>query len=225
MPSESNLRPPIGLFRLSLVAIFVGIVTGFGAIAFRALIGFIHNLFFLGRFSFFYDANIYTPPSPWGAFVILVPVVGALVVTMLVTKFVNEAARGGKMEVKLGQLAEQNASSARVKQFGERMVKDHTRLNSELASMAKKIGLTVPSTLSSEQQTEYAKLAKLSGASFDTAYMNLMVKDHTSDLAAFRKEETTTQNRELKATVSKAMPVIEEHLEIAKSDSSKLAVR
>jgi CIC family chloride channel protein len=99
MPSESNLRPSIGLFRLSLIAIFVGIVTGFGAIAFRGLIGFIHNLFFLGRFSFFYDANTYTPPSPWGAFVILVPVLGALVVTLLVTKFAPEARGHGVPEV------------------------------------------------------------------------------------------------------------------------------
>jgi len=99
MTSESDLRPPIGLFRLSLVAIFVGIVTGFGAIAFRGLIGFIHNLLFLGHFSFFYDANAYTPPSPCGAFVILVPVLGALVVTLLVTKFAPEARGHGVPEV------------------------------------------------------------------------------------------------------------------------------
>jgi CIC family chloride channel protein len=99
MQSESDLRPPIGLFRLSLVAIFVGIVTGFGAIVFRGLIGFIHNLLFLGRFSFFYDANTYTPPSPWGVFVILVPVVGAVVVTLLVTKFAPEARGHGVPEV------------------------------------------------------------------------------------------------------------------------------
>jgi chloride channel protein, CIC family len=99
MTSKSDPKRPIGLFRLSLIAIFVGIVTGFGAIAFRGLIGFIHNLFFLGRFSFFYDANTYTPPSPWGAFVILVPVVGALVVTLLVTKFAPEARGHGVPEV------------------------------------------------------------------------------------------------------------------------------
>src|ERR1700757_27093 len=91
MTSDSDFHPTIGLFRLSLVAIFVGIVTGFGAIAFRGLIGFLHNLFFLGRFSFFYDANSYTPPSPWGFFVILVPVLGAIIVTLLVTKFAPEA--------------------------------------------------------------------------------------------------------------------------------------
>src|SRR5246500_12293 len=99
MTSESDLRPPIGLFRLSLIAIFVGIVTGFGAIAFRGLIGFIHNLLFLGHFSFVYDANAYTPPSPWGVFVILVPVVGALIVTLLVTKFESEARGHGVPEV------------------------------------------------------------------------------------------------------------------------------
>ena len=99
MMSESDLRPSIGLLRLSVIAIFVGIVTGFGAIAFRGLIGFIHNLFFLGRFSFFYDANAYTPPSPWGLFVILVPILDALLVTLLVTKFAPETRGSGVPEV------------------------------------------------------------------------------------------------------------------------------
>ena len=56
----------IGLFRLSLLAVLVGIVTGFGAVVFRALIGIIHNVMFLGHF-LVYDANLFTPPSPWGA--------------------------------------------------------------------------------------------------------------------------------------------------------------
>jgi amidase len=99
MTRESDLRPTIGLFRLSLIAIFVGVLTGFGAIAFRGLIGFIHNLLFLGHFSFFYDANTYTPPSPWGIFVILVPVVGGLLVTLLATKFAPEARGHGVPEV------------------------------------------------------------------------------------------------------------------------------
>src|SRR5437762_12903720 len=72
--------------------------------------------------------------------------------------FVNEAARGGKMEVELGQLAERKGSSPDVKEFGARMVKDHTRLNNELGSVAKSIGLTVPADLSAEQKHEYARL-------------------------------------------------------------------
>ncbi|MGA8478892.1 MAG: DUF4142 domain-containing protein [Chthoniobacterales bacterium] len=137
--------------------------------------------------------------------------------------FVDEAARGGKMEVDLGRLAEQNASNPKVKQFGARMVKDHTSLNSDLSTVAKSVGLTVPTALAAEQQTEYAKLSKLSGTKFDEAYMDLMVKDHTGDLAAFQKEEGATQNPNLKRAVAKAIPIIQEHLSMAKSDSTKLA--
>lgn len=102
------------------------------------------------------------------------------------------------------------------------MVKDHTKLNNELGTVAKSIGLTVPTALSAEQQTEYAKLAKLSGTKFDKVYMDLMVKDHTNDLAAFQKEEAAAQNPKLKGAVAKAIPIIQEHLNMAKSDSTKL---
>jgi chloride channel protein, CIC family len=89
----------IGLVYLSLLALAVGIVTGIGAVAFRVLIGFIHNVLFLGQLAFHYDARMFTPASPWGPFVILVPVVGAIVVTFLVNKFAPEAKGHGVPEV------------------------------------------------------------------------------------------------------------------------------
>jgi len=96
-----KLRRPLrlGLLRLSLLAIVVGIITGFGAVAFRALIGLIHNIAFLGSFSMEYDASVFTPPSPWGAFIILVPVIGGLIVTFLITNFAPEARGHGVPEV------------------------------------------------------------------------------------------------------------------------------
>lgn len=94
-----RLPQRIGLVRLSLLAIVVGVVTGFGAVLFRALIGFIHNVAFLGTFQVAYDASVFTPPSPWGFLVILVPVLGGLVVTLLVTNFAPEARGHGVPEV------------------------------------------------------------------------------------------------------------------------------
>jgi CIC family chloride channel protein len=89
----------VGLFQLSLLAVVVGVVTGFGAVAFRALIGLFHNVAFLKLFSFAYEANLFTPPSPWGPFVILVPVVGGLIVTFLIVNFAPEARGHGVPEV------------------------------------------------------------------------------------------------------------------------------
>ncbi len=95
-----TLFPPrIGLFRLSIFAIIVGLVTGVGAVFFRALIGLIHNLAFFGALSLDYDANLFTPPSPWGPFVILVPVMGGLIVTFLIVTFAPEARGHGVPEV------------------------------------------------------------------------------------------------------------------------------
>jgi hypothetical protein len=53
------LRRPlrIGLARLSLLSVFVGLITGAGAVLFRALIGLIHNIAFLGSFAVNYDAR------------------------------------------------------------------------------------------------------------------------------------------------------------------------
>ena len=81
------------------LSILVGVVAGLGAVAFRALISMVHNLLFLRKFSAVYDANIHTQPSPWGAWVILVPVAGALGVSFLVKNFAPEAKGHGVPEV------------------------------------------------------------------------------------------------------------------------------
>ncbi len=74
-------------------------MTGFGAVLFRDLIGLIHNILFLGHFAVRYDANLFTPASPWGPWIILVPVLGALAVTFLVSNFAPEARGHGVPEV------------------------------------------------------------------------------------------------------------------------------
>ncbi len=89
----------LSLAYLTILALLVGIVTGFGAVLFRDLIGLLHNLFFAGHFALAYDANDFTSQSPWGAAVILVPVIGAVVVTFLVSNFAPEAKGHGVPEV------------------------------------------------------------------------------------------------------------------------------
>jgi putative membrane protein len=58
--------------------------------------------------------------------------------------FMKEAATGGMAEVELGKLAQQNAQSNEVKQFGARMVEDHGNANNELTKLAGNKGITLP---------------------------------------------------------------------------------
>jgi CIC family chloride channel protein len=94
--AQTKPLPPLAL---SILSLGVGVVAGLGAVAFRDLIAFFHNLLLLGKLSFVYDANVHTPVSSWGPLVILVPVLGAVGVTFLVKNFAPEAKGHGVPEV------------------------------------------------------------------------------------------------------------------------------
>jgi CIC family chloride channel protein len=96
---ETVKAKPLSRFSFYLLSVLVGVVAGIGAVAFRGLIAFFHNLLFLGKLSVVYDASVHTPNSPWGPFVILVPVIGAVGVVFLVQKFAPEAKGHGVPEV------------------------------------------------------------------------------------------------------------------------------
>ena len=89
----------IPLAALCGCAILIGVITGIGASVFRDLIGLVHNLLFLGRLSTVYQSSLFTPASRFGALVILVPVIGGLGVTWLVSNFAPEAKGHGVPEV------------------------------------------------------------------------------------------------------------------------------
>ena len=80
-------------------AVAIGLIAGFGAVVFRAMIAAIHDLGFHGQLSVSYDANLHSAPSPWGPGIILVPVLGAVVVAYLVKTFAPEAKGHGVPEV------------------------------------------------------------------------------------------------------------------------------
>src|ERR1700733_7122982 len=89
----------VSLLTLCLLALGVGVLTGVGAVALRALIGLIHNVMINGVFKIAYDANILEGPSRWGNWVIFSPILGGLVVVYLVARFAPEAKGHGVPEV------------------------------------------------------------------------------------------------------------------------------
>jgi putative membrane protein len=135
-------------------------------------------------------------------------------------KFALEAAMGGMAEVEMGRLAVQHGSSAAVKQFGQRMVDDHSQANSELMQLASTKGITLPTGLDAKHQSEIAKMSQLSGAAFDRAYSKEMVKDHEKDVALFQKQSMRGADSDLKSLAAKTLPTLQEHLQMARALSA-----
>ncbi|HEU5314290.1 MAG TPA: DUF4142 domain-containing protein [Candidatus Udaeobacter sp.] len=124
--------------------------------------------------------------------------------------FMKKAAKGGMMEVAMGNLAAQNGQSDDVKSFGKRMVTDHSKANDELKSIASQKGVTLP-----------GKEPTLKWSS-DKAYINTMIKDHEKDLAEFQEEAKTGSDPDVKKFAEDTANVVQEHLDLAKETQSKL---
>jgi putative membrane protein len=133
-----------------------------------------------------------------------------------------EAADGGMMEVKLGQLAQQNASSPAVKEFGRMMMTDHQKGNDELMAIAGRKNITLPAALGKEHQDKYDDLAKKQGADFDKAYTEYMVDDHEEDIDEYQKEANDGKDADLKAFAAKTVPILQHHLDMAKQARDKV---
>ncbi len=129
--------------------------------------------------------------------------------------FMVKAASGGMLEVELGKMALQKASSPQVKQFAQQMVTDHTKANEELKALAAKKNITLPTTPGDEAQEHINDLAKYSGAEFDKKYAELMHKDHQEDLDLFKEAADDAEDPEVKAFASKTLPVLQNHHQMA----------
>lgn len=137
--------------------------------------------------------------------------------------FAKDAAEGGLAEVKLGELAEQKGSSDTVKNFGKRMVEDHTQANDKLQEVASQENMKLPENLDKHDQKVYHKLSQLSGAEFDRAYAHDMVRDHKNDVAAFQQEANDGQDRAVKSFASQTLPTLQDHLKMAKQMEKEVA--
>lgn len=136
--------------------------------------------------------------------------------------FATKAAEGGMMEVNLGQLAAAKAVSNDVKEFGNRMVSDHGKAGDELKQLATSKGVTLPTQPGDEEKKTSNDLSKKQGKDFDKAYIADMVKDHEKDAKEFEKASKDLQDPDLKAWAAKTLPIVQDHLKMAKQLSAKV---
>ena len=140
-------------------------------------------------------------------------------------KFAMEAAVGGMEEVQLGQLAAQKGASDEVRQFGQKMVDDHSKANQDLMQVASGKGWTLPTALDAKHQADVQKLSALSGDAFDRAYVKMMVSDHKKDVGEFQKESARGADADIKSFATRTLPTLQEHLQMIQRINDKMMLR
>ncbi|MBC7401419.1 MAG: DUF4142 domain-containing protein [Mucilaginibacter sp.] len=128
-------------------------------------------------------------------------------------KFAVDAANGGMTEIALSKLAIDRATNAKVKEFANMMVMDHSKAGEELMSVAKTKNITLPDSVNADSKKAIADLsAKKAGADFDKAYVDKMVSDHKATVDMFESASKNLKDADLKAFVDKTLPTVKGHL-------------
>jgi putative membrane protein len=138
--------------------------------------------------------------------------------------FLKNAAADSLAEVQLGKLAEQRATNPEVKAFGQRMVTEHGQANQELKLLAAQKDITLPGEIDAEHKVVYNRLASLSGAEFDKAYVDEMVQDHREAVAEFQKA-TQSGDPEVEAFASRTLPTLQKHLTLVQQLASTTGLK
>jgi putative membrane protein len=126
-----------------------------------------------------------------------------------------------------GSMAATKGTGAEIKAYGREMMKDHHALRAEGQALARKLTITpqpAPADSSAVKDRAVADslTAMPAGAAWDKFYIDHAVTHHQSVLMTAQNAMSSTQNDEIKALLTKAAPVIQEHLDKAKAIQGKL---
>ena len=139
--------------------------------------------------------------------------------------FLEELHHANQMEVKMGQMAQKNGSSQGVKEFGQRMEREHGQADQKLMAYAKSKQLTLgepkadtplAKAMEEAEMATEKKLQALQGPVFDRAYLSAMVGDHDMDIGkVMTAQQQFASNKELKAMLDDLLPVLQQHRQSA----------
>lgn len=130
--------------------------------------------------------------------------------------FVTAAAQTDATEIQAGQLAATKARGARVKQFAQKMVADHTQMDQQLMTLAQSKGFTPDATPTPMATDMMAKLNADRPVAFDRDYLRGQVMGHQMAVKAFQDEIANGQDADLKAFATNGLPTIQQHLVMAR---------
>lgn len=176
-----------------------------------------------------YPAGTYPAPSTYsspGIYSTAMPASGLVPAAPAFSQqdvnFVRTAAASGSAEIELAQLAATRAVTPQVRDFAYRMLNDHRLMADDLDRRVIRRGMTVSWSPDPNDVTTYNRLASLSGKSFDRAYMEHMVMAHERALRVFQRQAGYGQDPDLRAAAQAAVPVVRNHLAMARDVRASL---
>jgi putative membrane protein len=135
-------------------------------------------------------------------------------------EFLGKLHHANQMEIALGNLAKERASSREVRDYGDRLVRDHQNAEREMIEFARNHGISIsqpPAVKRAQDKKAMEKLRGLNGSELDRELVSMMVKDHRKVIDQMTAARSRFTDPKLDALLDKMLPVLKEHLEAAEN--------
>ncbi|MFI8187068.1 DUF4142 domain-containing protein [Actinacidiphila glaucinigra] len=140
------------------------------------------------------------------------------------TTFMAQAHQGNLAEIAAGNDTQLHATTECVKQVGDLLVRDHSKLDADVKSLASRLNVTLPPSPSAEQNKELAAVqAKAGSPAYDAAWLSTQDAAHRKTLALIDQEIKAGSNAEVVAAARTARPVVAMHLEMVRGGTCHAA--
>ncbi|MGW0362930.1 DUF4142 domain-containing protein [Streptomyces sp. NPDC002990] len=128
------------------------------------------------------------------------------------TAFAKAAHQVNLAEIAAGSDAQKHATTACVKGVGAVLVRHHTKLDAGLKTLAAKLDIALPASLTADQQRKLAAVQAQAGtAAYDAAWLSSQDAAHSQALALIDREISVGGNAEVVAAARAARPVVAMH--------------
>jgi predicted outer membrane protein len=133
-----------------------------------------------------------------------------------VQKCIREKASDNQYEIQAGQFIEQRSQDQQVKQFAQRLVRDHQQAEQQLQQVAQQAGAQGTQQMNQVHQAKLQELQQKQGPELDRAFIFDQVAGHEKDVLMSQWEAQHEQNPQIKQYAQQQLPVLEEHLRMAR---------
>lgn len=130
--------------------------------------------------------------------------------------FLVEAADITLAQSQLSELAFQKALDQKLKNYGSKMMHDHSMMNEAIKALGTGLQVTIPTAVGETNQKKLDDLKKKDNEDFDKALTNSMVQFHEKEISLFKKGSENVNNADVKAFIENGLPQLSIHLDSLK---------
>jgi putative membrane protein len=139
-------------------------------------------------------------------------------------RFLAQVMQGSLLNIEMGKLATAKSANDAVKEFAKKMVADHERGLTIFKKVADRDGVALESQLDSKHKERLDKLAKLSGADFDHAYVKDQLKAYQRMVSYYQSEADNSTESVATKMAANMLPAVQKHLNDTKDLNKNLTV-